>query len=73
MFPPSAGFSIDVVPGSNTAIIYGGGCVKNKKRTRTSDIFIMSCTKNSVVCNNYIYNILISTYIITCIIIILHV
>ena len=51
MFPASAGFSIDVVPGSNTAIIYGGGCVKDQKRTRTSDIFIMSYSKNTVVSN----------------------
>ena len=51
VFPTSAGFSIHVVPESNTAIIYGGSCVKNQKRTRTSDTFIMSCTKNTVVSN----------------------
>ena len=51
VFPPTGGFSIDVIPGSNTAIIYGGDCARNEKRTRTSDIFIMSCTKNSAVCN----------------------
>ncbi len=51
MFPPTAGFSIDVVPGSNTAIIYGGRRVKDQKRTLTSDIFIMSYTKNTVVSN----------------------
>ena len=51
VFPPSAGFSIDVVPGSNTAIIYGGRCVKDQKRTCTNDTFIMSYTKNTVVSN----------------------
>ncbi len=40
LFPPSAAFSIDIVPGSNTAIIYGGVCVEDYKRVRTSDIFI---------------------------------
>ena len=56
VFPPSA-FSIDVVPGSNTAIIYGGVCIKDQKRTCTSDIFIMSYTKNTVVINELLLHV----------------
>ena len=51
VFPPSTCFSIDVVPGSNTAIIFGG-VLKDQKERDTNDVFILSYTKNSVVRNS---------------------
>ena len=55
VFPPTTCFSIDVVPGSNTAIMFGGMCFKDQKENSTNDVFILSYTKDSVVTKIVIY------------------
>ena len=48
-FPPCAGFTINVLSG-NKAVLFGGVCTDDKEQGQlTSDVFILSVAKNSVV------------------------
>ena len=49
VFPPSAYFSIDILP-DNRAIVLGGTTVNDQKKTVcTNDVYTISYTSNSVV------------------------